>query len=52
MLWVDGRQVVDVTDPDPLPGTTRAQLGLTVQIPDAGDDVLEVSFDDFAVYPA
>ncbi|GAA3382953.1 hypothetical protein GCM10020369_06910 [Cryptosporangium minutisporangium] len=49
---VDGEQVVDVRDPNPLPGTTRSQLGLHIRVPDSGDDVLEVSFDDFTVYAA
>ncbi|MFG1922015.1 hypothetical protein [Cryptosporangium sp. NPDC048952] len=51
-LWVNGTQVADVRDPSPLPENPRVQAGILVRIPDAGDDVLEVSFDDFTLYRA
>ncbi|GAA0233049.1 serine/threonine protein kinase [Cryptosporangium japonicum] len=51
-LWVNGTQAVDVRDPNPLPESPRVQAGVLVRLPDTGDDVIEVCFDNFTIYRA
>jgi hypothetical protein len=51
-LWVNGTQAADVRDPTPLSESPRVQAGVIVRLPDTGDDVLEVCFDDFTIYRA
>ncbi|GII03575.1 serine/threonine-protein kinase [Planobispora takensis] len=50
-FWVDGTQVIDVTDPQ-APVSSTAQSGLIAQVKPSGGGPLTVSFDDFALHRA
>nr|BFE86623.1 hypothetical protein GCM10020093_092240 [Planobispora longispora] len=51
-FWVDGTQVLDVTDSRALPDAGNSQAGLIAQVPEGGDGLLTVSFDDFSLHRA
>jgi hypothetical protein len=49
VFWVDGDQVLTASDSSELPQTTRAQVGVVVQVPEAGDNKIIAAYDSFAV---
>ncbi|MFC4591722.1 serine/threonine-protein kinase [Sphaerisporangium corydalis] len=49
-MWVDGTQVIDVTDPQTLPDSQISQVGLVARVPESGGGVITVCFDDFSVH--
>ncbi|GAA3444294.1 hypothetical protein Pve01_25840 [Planomonospora venezuelensis] len=51
-FWVDGTRVLDATDAQGLPGAGNSQAGVIAQVPEGGDGLLTVSFDDFTVHRA
>jgi serine/threonine protein kinase len=48
-FWVGDDQVLTATNPTELPQTTRAQVGVVVQVPEAGDNKIIAAYDSFAV---
>ena len=48
-FWVGGRKILTATDPESPPPTTRAQVGLVGQVPEAGDNMIIAAFDTFVL---
>jgi len=48
-FWVDQRKILTATDPKTPPQTTRSQVGLVGQVPEAGDNMIIAAFDTFVL---
>ena len=48
-FWVDDHKILMATDPSGLPQTTRSQVGLVGQVPEAGNNMIIAAFDNFVL---